>query len=165
VQGVLFSAVDVNWFSAKYIANLKVLKTGYAFLFDEKGVVIAHPVKARIQTKIGDFDWGRKLLSMKTGRLTYSFGGTEKESAFKTSETLGWGCAVTAPGAEVDAPAYQLGKVVLLLGLACLIASISIMLWVSRSITRPLEKLSTSFPPALTRPPPPPIRSLPRASL
>lgn len=148
-QGVLYSVLDLNWFSSKYISRIKLLKTGYAFLFDEKGVFIAHPDKNKIlQTKITDFDWGKEVEKLKTGSASYTFEGLHKEATFKTSPTLGWGCMVTAPEAEIEASAYRLGKFILVIGLAALFAGVVVMVLVCRSIIRPMmflaEELSES---------------------
>src|SRR5581483_3231373 len=70
VKGVLFGTLDLNWFSDKFVSQIKVLDTGYAFLFDEKGVFIAHPDKTKIfQTKLADFDWGTQVQTRHNGGL------------------------------------------------------------------------------------------------
>jgi len=59
VRGVLFASLDLNVLSSDLIARIKVLQTGYAYLFDETGVFIAHPNKAKIMTtKLEDFRLG-----------------------------------------------------------------------------------------------------------
>ena len=121
VRGVLFAGLDLNWFSGNFISQTKVLQTGFAFLYDEKGVVIAHrDPKQILQTKMGDFEWGRKLQAMRSGELNYTYNGVNKTVVLKTSELLQWGVALTIPTAELEAPAYRLGKATLGLGLGVL---------------------------------------------
>ena len=57
VRGVLYVALDLNTFSTEFISTQKILQTGYMFMFDDQGVVIAHPHKDQIfKTKLTDFD-------------------------------------------------------------------------------------------------------------
>lgn len=117
VRGVLFGVLDLNWFSSKFISNIKVLETGYAFLFDQKGTFIAHPDKNQIlKTKLGDFEWGAGLLGKGHGYLQYTFQGASKKAVFHTSEILGWGMVLTVPMAELEAPARHMAILNLILG-------------------------------------------------
>ena len=143
VRGVLYIALDLNKFSSTFISSQKVLQTGYAFMFDEQGVVIAHPDKAKIfKTKLTDFDWGRKMLAMRTGELRYVFDGVDKCTILKTSDSLHWGLGFTMPTAELNAPVYQMGKINLALSLCAVAVGIVIMALTARSIARPLRRLA-----------------------
>jgi methyl-accepting chemotaxis protein len=143
VRGVLEISLDLNTFSAQYISSRKVLETGYAFMFDDQGIVIAHPDKSKIfKTKLSDYDWGRKMMEMQTGELRYVFDGVDKSTIFKTSDTLHWGMGVTVPTSELNAPIYQMGKINLALSLCAVVVGIIIMLVTARSISRPLHKLA-----------------------
>ncbi len=142
VCGILFGSLDLQWFSDKFIAQTKVLQTGYAFLYDEKGVVIAHRDPAQIlQTKLSDFDWGRKLLALRSGELNYTYRGVNKTAVLKTSDVLQWGVVLTMPTAELDAPAYRLGGAILALGLGVLVLAAIIMILTARSIARPMQRV------------------------
>lgn len=142
-HGVFYSVLDLNWFSAKSIARIKILKTGYAFLFDEKGVFIAHPDQKKIfHTKLSDFTWGKELEGQKAGTFSYTFEGVPKEATFSISPKLGWGCIVTSPDEEIEASAYRLGKFILAIGLGALLAGGIVMVFIARSIARPLMALA-----------------------
>jgi methyl-accepting chemotaxis protein len=143
VRGVYYIALDLDRFSGEFVSSLKILQTGYAFMFDEQGVVIAHPDKTQIfKTKLPDYEWGRQLLGRHNGELRYTYLGVDKSTTFKTSDTLHWGLVLTAPSAELNAPLYELGKINLALSLGALVAGIIIMLLTARSITRPLQKVA-----------------------
>jgi methyl-accepting chemotaxis protein len=143
VRGVYYISLDLDRFSSEFVSSVKVLQTGYAFMFDEQGLVIAHPDKAQIfKTKLADYDWGRQLLGRHNGKLNYRSLGVDQSTVFKTSDTLHWGLVLTAPTAELNAPLYELGKINLALSLGALVAGIIIMLLTARSITRPLQKVA-----------------------
>jgi len=139
VRGVLFASLDLNVLSSDLIARIKVLQTGYAYLFDETGVFIAHPNKAKIMTtKLEDFDWGRVMLQMKTGKIHYTFDGVEKVAIFHTSETLHWGLATTLPMSELLATTKRMGRINLILGISALLIGFGAMWFTARSITGPI---------------------------
>jgi methyl-accepting chemotaxis protein len=143
VCGVLNCALDLSSFSAKFISSLKILDTGYVFMFDEQGVVIAHPDKAQIlKTKLTDFEWGRRIQELHNGEIQYTYNGITKNAIFRTSERLHWGLTVTVPTAELNAPNYQLGRIDLVLSLGALVIGVIVMLVTARSITRPIQKVA-----------------------
>jgi len=45
VVGAFMGVIEVNTFSQQYIDPIKVCDTGYAFIYDESGNIIAHPDK------------------------------------------------------------------------------------------------------------------------
>ncbi len=140
VKGVLFGTLDLNWFSDKFVSQIKVLDTGYAFLFDEKGVFIAHPDKTKIfQTKLADFDWGTQVQTRHNGGLHYVYNGIAKTGVFRTSEVLHWGVMTTVPDSELNASAHRMARINLLLGAGSLAIGVLLMLLTAASITRPIQ--------------------------
>jgi methyl-accepting chemotaxis protein len=143
VRGVIYGVLDLSWFSTKFIANIKILQTGYAFLYDEKGVFIAHPDRTKIlQTKLTDFPWGQQMQQMRNGKLAYHFEGINKSSVFRASDSLHWGFVATAPDAELNAPVYHMGRINLLLAGAALLVGVLVMVFTARSIMRPIHDLA-----------------------
>ena len=58
--------IELNVFSEDFISNVKIGKTGYMFLLDSTGTVLAHPNKEHIlKTNLSDFEFGEKMLSIK----------------------------------------------------------------------------------------------------
>jgi methyl-accepting chemotaxis protein len=141
VAGVLYGVVDINTFSSKVILPIKVLQSGYAFLYDSKGMLIAHPDKSKIlKASMQAFDWCRRIQELGNGQLDYTFGGSPKRATFVTSETLGWGLVVTVPLDELNAPINRMRAVDLALGGGIAALGFLLMWLTSRSITRPIRK-------------------------
>jgi methyl-accepting chemotaxis protein len=141
VVGVLYGVVDLAAFSSKIVAPIKVLQTGYAFIFDEKGILIAHPDKTRIlKSTMADYDWSRRIQSARNGQISYTFNGAAKLATVATSDELGWGIVVTVTESELNAPVVRMGVVDLATGLAILILGAAVMWLTSRSIARPVHK-------------------------
>ena len=136
VRGVLCGAIDLDWISGHFVSPVKVLNTGYAFMFDEQGVFLAHPDKTRIlKTKISDFPWGAQLQKDSSGVLRYEFNGTSKFAYYRKSDVLHWCLVGTVPYAEVIAKVDHMGWINIGASVAAMLASLTIMFFVVRAIT------------------------------
>ena len=77
VRGGLFNVIELSSYSQRLVAPIRVLDTGYAFLFDLNGQVLAHPDAAKIMKfKLQDAEWGQRILAAHDGQISYSFGGS-----------------------------------------------------------------------------------------
>ena len=142
IRGVFFGIVDVAKFSEKFVDPIKVGKTGYAYLYDQKGIVIAHPDKSLI-TKLDmhKFDFGRKMVAQGSGQLEYTFRGVEKLVAFKKDDSLGWTVGVGAVTAELLAPVKSLGRLNLIVALLVVVATMAVILFLVRSTVTPINRI------------------------
>jgi methyl-accepting chemotaxis protein len=146
VRGVMFSPLDLNWFSSRFLSDIKVLNSGYAFLYDAHGMTIAHKDTTRIlKSKLDEFEWGRKMLAQREGIIHYAYQGLEKKVCFRTSEALGWGVAVSAPMDELNAPLRRMSAMIFGLGGGILLLAIGVMVFAVRSITRPIQRVTDTL--------------------
>lgn len=143
IRGVIYSVLDLNWFSERFISTIKILKTGYAFLYDEKGVFIAHPNKEKIlQTNIENFDWGRDLRQKRQGMVEYTFEGQTKKAVFTTSKSLNWAVVATAPTSELNAPINRIAWANAGVGIVALLISALVAFITARFIAKPIQLVS-----------------------
>ncbi|VFQ43769.1 methyl-accepting chemotaxis protein [Desulfoluna butyratoxydans] len=106
---ILSLVVKMNTVTELFIDPIKVGETGYAFVMEENGAVIAYPDKSKILTLNGNmFDFSKEILRLKNGLRTYDFKGKEKISVFKQEELSGWITVINAPSEEVFAAAVTL---------------------------------------------------------
>jgi len=141
VRGVLFGSIDLMQMSSRIIDNIKLLDTGYAYLFDADGVIIAHPNRDSImKVRIADQDWGKEMLSRRNGELYYEFEGVSKYVSFRTSERLGWGFAAYVPAGELTRASNEMGRLNLMLGVVVLVAAVALIWFIAHSITTPILK-------------------------
>jgi len=141
VRGVLFGSLDLISLSDSLVSKIKILQTGYAYMYDQNGVFIAHPKQEKIMTtKLEDFDWGKTILKEKNGELYYTFEGVKKMVHFQTSEKLHWGFVATLPMTELLASTNRMGQINLTLGLTAILVGAGFMWYSARSITRPIAQ-------------------------
>ena len=142
VVGTLACILDLGTISKKMIEPYKILDSGYVFMFDRTGKILAHPDESLIlKTSLEDFTWGSEVKSRKMGFLTYDREGTEKRMYFASSDTYGWGTVATVPTRELTAPVRKVVWTVLLSGLTLLAAGVILSIFTARSVTKPVESV------------------------
>jgi methyl-accepting chemotaxis protein len=143
VKGVLTGVVDVNAFAALFVDSRKIGKSGYVYIFQSDGTVIAHPDKAKIfKVNMNDFAFGKEMLQRQEGTLTYSYEGVEKASAFKKVDEIGWFLTAGVPTNELLAPARQIG--VINVAVACVVVLLAavVVFLIARSVANPINQIS-----------------------
>jgi methyl-accepting chemotaxis protein len=134
---------------AKFLDDLilgeKIGKSGYAYVVDQTGLIIAHPVADNVfKTNLAELDGTReftkKMVAGESGVSTYVFRGIAKTAGYAPIKATGWSVGFTLPDVEYLAPANDLRNLILIIAAAAIIAAFLIYLLFSRSITRPLVK-------------------------
>jgi len=139
----------------KMIGSIKIYNTGYSFLLSKEGVFMSHPdslvvVKESVFTfskkhNLKDFEKiGRDMVDGKTGFMQY-YSLLLKEDCYLFHTSLnsnGWSLAMVIPEREILADLYSLNRKILIIGILGFIAIFIIIILISGSITRPLEKLA-----------------------
>lgn len=135
LSGVLCLVVKMSAVTARFIDKIKVGETGYAFVAEKSGAIIAYPDKDQIlKLRVDDYDFGREIIKKGTGRIYYKFKGVHKISVFREDETTGWITIITAPSGEVFSAADTLKNQLLLIA-----AVTMVIIWlVVRTITQRL---------------------------
>jgi methyl-accepting chemotaxis protein len=142
ITGVLTGVVSVSSFSSKFIDPIKVGNSGYAFLFDQTGVILAHPEKSNImKLNMNDLGFGKKMIAQKTGLLNYTQEGIDKLSCFKTLEGLGWTIAVNAPQNEIFAGVKSIGHINLIVSVVVVLVAAFVIYLLTSSVVRPLNRV------------------------
>jgi methyl-accepting chemotaxis protein len=139
VAGVLFATIDLSTFSSVFVDSLKIGKTGYAYLYNKDGFVIAHPVKDNLlKLNMNQFDFGRRMIKEKSGLIQYTYKGVNKIVAFQLDENSGWTVGIGAGTKELMEPAIRLGYINLFIGVAAVILGVLVTFLVARSVVRPI---------------------------
>ena len=133
-------------FLVEKIAGTKFGKTGYAFMTDSSGLIIAHPRKELILemnlTKLKGMEaFMSSMLAHKTGVESYVFEGIEKIAGYAPVEFTGWSIGTTQPTDEFLASAHAIRNGILLVGGIFLGLTIVLILFFARSISRPIGRV------------------------
>ncbi|MDM8535369.1 methyl-accepting chemotaxis protein [Desulfobacterales bacterium HSG17] len=143
--GTLIVITGIESISQQTI-SIKVGKTGYAFVADQKGLIIIHPVNKYVLTLDitslkGMENIVLKMLKKKTGVEPYFFQGIDKIAGYAPVQMTGWSVGVTQPvsefrGAIRDIQIFMAGTCGILLPL-----TIYLIFIFSRKITRPIRRI------------------------
>ncbi len=136
--GVLGVGIKLTALTEK-IAQTKIGNTGYAFMIDNKGNVIYHPVKEyifklNIKNLEGMETIAKRMMSQETGVEEYFFKGSHKIAGFAPIPAAGWGLIVTQDQSEFLAPVVLIRNMVIATGGIFSILTIAAILWFVKGI-------------------------------
>ena len=141
--GAVMTALKIDYLQEKITA--KMGNTGYGFMTDRTGLVIAHPDRANIltlnmATLAGMEDITKKALSKQSGVEDYVFKGKNKIAGFAPVSSTGWSVILTQDRDEFLASAYTLRLFIAVVALAFLIITAAAVAFFARGISLPIRK-------------------------
>jgi methyl-accepting chemotaxis protein len=142
IVGVVANVIDITSLT-DMIGKAKLGKTGYVFVVDRHGLVIAHPVRENIlsldiTTVNGMETFTPRMLSGESGVDVYVYQGIAKTAAFAPSTITGWRVALAIPNDEFLTSANAIRNLILIIaGVSFLLAVILFFLF-ARTISKPL---------------------------
>lgn len=150
VVGLLGGTVSIDDIS-KRIAALKVGKTGYAYMVQGDGLMIAHPSKDVVMQLNTIKDSGldpkfkeamQKVVKGEMGLSRYTFEGVDKYVAYHPVAYSNWGIAVTAPVSELSTKLANLPLFAFAVAIIVALASTFISnLFMRKMISYPIESI------------------------
>ena len=140
--GAVILGIKLDSLSEKVSA--KMGETGYGFMIDSKGQVLAHPKKEFIlemdMTKqAGMQELAGKMLTKQAGVEFYVFNGVGKIAGFAPVELTGWSIAITQDRDEFLAAAHSIRNFIAVIGLIFLALTIVCVAFFARSISTPIK--------------------------
>ncbi len=143
VVGFFLVVIDLAEFSDMFVTPLHLGQEGFAFLLDDKGLILSHPDQsAMFRENIQQYDFGRDLLSRPAGVLSCNWLGSDRLIAFGMIEPLNWRIAISASKDELLWPAQRMGLINLGFIVAVnLIAVIMIFSLYRHWIAKPMQTL------------------------
>ena len=144
VIGVLAALLDIGFLN-DLVASNKIGKSGYAFITDRAGLVLAHPLAANvflmnISEQAGMSGIAKAMMAGESGVRNYVLQGVPRTAGFAPVRTTGWSVGFTLPDSEYLAPADEVRNLTLLVAGAALVIAFLIFLFFSRTITGPLAR-------------------------
>jgi methyl-accepting chemotaxis protein len=144
--GAIVSGWKLNALN-KRIGELKLGKTGFAFLVDNKGMIIVHPEKElMMKTNIGDLKGmesvARRMIASEEGIQECPYKGDDKIVAFAPIQAAQWGVGLVISKKELMGPIRNMRNIIMLAGIIVIAVAATIILWtVQRSISTPINHI------------------------
>jgi len=139
----LVGAVINAEFLFSQMSGIKVGKTGYPYMVNDKGIMIAHPKKEFILdldlTKMAGMEsMSSQMVAGKAGSELYTFKGVKKVAGFAPVPVTGWSVGVAQDLDDLMEPVVTVRNMVLLFGTIFLGLTVAFVLYFSRRISRPI---------------------------
>ena len=149
VAGVVYGSIDLEAIGKK-VAEIKVGKTGYAYMLKGDGMTIANPNKDLVmkdnplksdKTPPALRQTAEKMTKGEAGMKIYEYNGVQKLVGFAPVKSAGWSLAITQPVSEATEELDTLTWISLLTIFVVLILASLIIAWFARRIAKPIQTL------------------------
>ncbi len=142
VLGAVLAGIDWDRFRARYITPIKVGQSGYAFLFDARKRLIAHPQAKLMLDDRSDKANVQEAFAKRQGVYRYAFEGHDKVQVYDNVARNGWIICITAEEDELAALAVRQRTVLLVIGLAAYAALMAAIVCLVRwGVLAPLRSI------------------------
>ncbi|QWU18000.1 methyl-accepting chemotaxis protein [Paenibacillus sophorae] len=133
-----------------YLGDAKVMssKSSYAYLVDEKGMMLYHPTKEKIGQPVENVAVKAIVARVQKGEqpadaiIDYDFNGRAKKAAYTVLPETKWTLVLTGDVGEIMQPVNEMTTFIVLLGLISLVLTLIIGLFTSHRIAVPITKLT-----------------------
>lgn len=156
IGGVLIAALESRYFSDK-VAAIE-LSSGYAFIIDNQGRIIAHPDHNQVIQEVNliqraEYDdnyrdlanFLRNSIAAGTGRGHLRLAGEEYYAVVSPLGINDWFVVTRVPHDEIMAPVDNLYKAMLVITVLLLLLGLGISYLAARQIASPIRKMSQQY--------------------
>lgn len=140
IVGIMCMPFDLETYSVEYLKKTKIGKTGYVFLCNMEGLMIAHPDEKNIfKTHIKDFDWGQEALKAEEySVIRYKWEGKGKLLTFKRNPTYGFMTFSTIFASDIQEDVNSMAVTMLVVGIIAVAAALGLIYWFVTRRFKPL---------------------------
>ena len=140
--GILGTPIELSDFSDTFVKGRSIGKTGYVYMIDAAGTILAHPDAAKIMSAAAaGSDFVQQILSRKEGSLQYEYQGQDKAAQFRRARAKPWTVIATEPMAELQAGARKIQLCSLVFGLLMLGATADAVLLIGERVSRLINQV------------------------
>ncbi len=145
LMGVLGEDILLETLSGM-IKNATLDGKGYAFILDDKGIILAHPDEKMVSKNLleenGLKDMAKAMLTGTGGNIKYNFGDDDKMAVYRKIPSTGWTIAFAVPEKEMYAPLKDLRNTYIAIALLALLCAFGSTMVLARRIVGPIKDLT-----------------------
>jgi methyl-accepting chemotaxis protein len=147
VVGALFVGLKQKDVSSlrQAIEEIRIGKTGYAYILDGNGVALMHPTLEEGDESVKDLPFIKEMLEKKNGAMRYRYKDREVLADYRWFEPWGWLVAVRGDAEEVDAGADRMRRnaLIAVFGISGIAAVLSF--GIAKSLSTPLLRAASEL--------------------
>ncbi len=147
IVGVLVGSITLESI-AEEVSSIRWGQTGYGYLLDRKGVIVAHPkadllgkLNATVESDSVPSELAKAMrdgLTGQVGRVAYRFNGQKQVNAYAPVPFTKWLVAITTPEEEFLAPVRALRNMILIASAMVALVVIAVSFFFAGAISRPV---------------------------
>ena len=128
------------------IKQHQIDRTGYAYLINDEGIVLAHPkrefiLKLALLDQPGTEEIKQLVLAKKDGIVSYSFEGSKKIAGLSRMKFTGWTAVFTQNRDEIMSPVNEILFSIFISGILFVTITVLIIVLFSKKISTPIHKM------------------------
>ncbi|QAA32588.1 Cache 3/Cache 2 fusion domain-containing protein [Clostridium manihotivorum] len=131
----------VNSYLEVTLSNIKLGKTGYAYVLDSEGNVLIHPTDKG--KNVSYYDFVKKMHFKSSGTIEYSYNGVKKLAYYKYFEPWHWYIVTTANYDELNSSSRSILITTIVTGTIIIFLGGIIALILANTLVKPIDKLKT----------------------
>ncbi|MDP3479233.1 MAG: methyl-accepting chemotaxis protein, partial [Desulfoprunum sp.] len=137
-------------FLTELISGRKIGKTGYGFMTDKNGIILAHPVPEHILkldvTKLAGMEaFVKRMLAGEKGVEEYTFKGIDKIAGFAPLSVANWYVAATQDAAEFLSAAHSIRNLSIAVTLVAMLLTVLAVTYFAGLIVKPINRAIASL--------------------
>jgi methyl-accepting chemotaxis protein len=143
-RGMIVLATDWNRLIRKYLSPIRFGETGYGFMFDDQGRIIAHAKDKSLMLKQpADRTIAERALALKNGVLPYAYNGEKKFMGVAQISGVQWLVCMTVSSDELAQRAAGQRNVLIAIGAAALVLVAALIIIFNRVVVlKPLAAIA-----------------------
>jgi methyl-accepting chemotaxis protein len=146
IVGAISGVLDMDQLNKAYISPVKIGEKGYAFVYGQDSLLLAHPDESLIfKRNMKDADYGRRMIETKQGVLVYRDNGVDMITAYAPLKELGVTVCVTGMMDELLSPIRAIRWISVMLSASMLVVVGVIIFLIARSVARPIDKTAKNL--------------------
>ncbi|WP_297428561.1 methyl-accepting chemotaxis protein [Clostridium sp.] len=139
LQGILGGTLDLSILE-ELRSKVKIGETGYAFITDTQGQILAHPDKKMVdeRSNVSNIEVVKNALAGESGAQTYEYNGVKVFGSYTKVPTTGWAVVVRQNQEEAFSTITQTQIKMIITSVIILAITIIVGFILSRSMIKPL---------------------------
>lgn len=145
VLGFCGSSIRLDFLS-HIVTNQKIGETGYGYMINQKGIIIAHPDMSVVFQKnlLEDKDMlsiAQSMVNGENGYQNYKFRGIKRLAAYNSVGFKGWSIALSQDEDEFKAASRSIQNLLIFLFFVVLAITLAVTYFFSRGLTSPIRRI------------------------
>ncbi|MDU2064308.1 MAG: methyl-accepting chemotaxis protein [Sporomusaceae bacterium] len=142
LKGTILGILNLNVIS-KSLGDTKIGETGYAFLVDSTGKILAHPDKKLVQdmADVSNLEPVQETMDGKTGVTSYGYEGEKKLAGYSKVNHGGWGVITQQSMSEAMAGANKIRWTGIIITIIAVLAAVLVGVVAAGILIKPVREL------------------------